>query len=282
LAYGLAFCVYRLRAKEAGSGFALVGVGALLAFLAAEVSGAMARICEITPSVPWPLVITGFSLACLLGSISFKIRERSRKLQALEIRSRRLETELLKKSIQPHFIMNTLFSIKSLTSQNPPKAERLIEALAEEFRVISRIASEKEIGLEDEVGLCRSHLELMGLRRDASYDLLVEGACPGEKIPPMVFHTLIENGLTHSYLPKENGTFRLSCERTGGEVVYRLRNDGTRIQRIIGLPEDKIEEGLGLKYVKARLEESYPGRWRLDYGVREGFWDVKIVVPGKV
>jgi hypothetical protein len=54
------------------------------AFLVGEATGLMGLICRRTPSVPWPLVITGLSLACLLGSISFKIRDRSRKLQALE------------------------------------------------------------------------------------------------------------------------------------------------------------------------------------------------------
>jgi hypothetical protein len=38
----------------------------------------------------------------------------------------------------------------------------------------------------------------------------------------------------------------------------------------------QIEEGLGFKYVKSRLEENYPGKWKLNYGMNDGFWEVKI------
>jgi len=280
-AYGLTLCAYRLWKKAAGAGFALAGFGVQLAFLSAEITGIMRYICTRLPTIPWPLVITGLFLACLLGSISLKIRDRARRLQALQIRSKRLEAELLKKSIQPHFIMNTLFSIKTLATKNPEAAEKLIEALAEEFRIICRIAGEREIDAAEEIDLCRRHLELMGLRRDAVYRMNVEGPWSGEKVPPMIFHTLIENGLTHSYQPKEYGTFRLICERNEKGRTYRLRNDGSRIASLQGFSAEKVEEGMGLKYIKARLEESYPGRWRLTCGVREGFWETEIILLAK-
>ncbi len=279
--YGLGICLAGRRRGTPGATFAMVGVGTMVVFQGAELSHVMAILCSKVPSIPWPAVFTGFFLACVLGSISFRIRERARALQALQTRSQRLETELLKKSIQPHFVMNTLFSIKSLIVRNPPKAEELVEAMAAEFRIISRIAPERAIDVEEEIDLCQRHLQLMGYRRDATYRLIVEGLCPGERVPPMVFHTLVENGLTHSYQPKENGTFYLTCERTEREIVYRLRNDGSRITHLTSLAADAIEEGMGLKYVKARLEESAPGQWRLDYGVKDGLWEVTIALASR-
>ena len=281
LAYGLGICMVRWRRGAPGAAFALVGFAVMIAFPVAELTHLMAALCRAVPSIPWPILFTGFFLACMVGSISFRIRQQASALESLRARSQRLETELLKKSIQPHFVMNTLFSIKSLIARNPPKAEELVEAMAAEFRIISRIAAEQSIDVEEEIDLCQRHLQLMGHRRDATYRLIVEGVSSGERIPPMVLHTLVENGLTHSYQPRENGTFYLTCERTPRETVYRLRNDGSRIARLTGLAAEAIEEGMGLKYVRARLEESAPGNWRLDYGVRDGLWEVTIALPSR-
>jgi len=217
-------------------------------------------------------------LTSVILSVSRKIKEQDRHYEALRLQSQRLETELLKKSIQPHFIMNTLLSIKSWIGKNIGKAENLIESLADEYRIISAISTEKEIPLSEEISLCRHHLKIMGYRRDATYKLITESDEGNVKIPPMVLHTLIENGITHSFKPKENGTFQLFCKKTGRDVEFRLLNDGSKIAQ---LSQEKSEDGMGMKYVKARLEESYPGNWNLTYGLKNGLWEVNITITRK-
>jgi sensor histidine kinase YesM len=174
--------------------------------------------------------------------------------------------------------MNTLLSIKSRLSKDPVKAEGLIEAFANEFQIINRIASKKEISFDEEISLCRHHLKLMEYRREASYRLTVDKGCLGENIPPMVFHTLIENGLTHALHPKENGQFHLKCSQNDHEIIYSLKNNGSRIKKLARLASEKIEEGMGLKYIRARLEESYPGKWNLTYGIKGSSWEVQISI----
>jgi len=51
--------------------------------------------------------------------------------------------ELLKKNLQPHFLMNTLAVLTEVVEQNPTVAARLIEDLAEEFRTVARVSAEK-------------------------------------------------------------------------------------------------------------------------------------------
>jgi len=280
-AAGLVF--FALRRKRPGSAAAFSG---LLLLLAVDAYTSLFILAGY-PDWPSPKFLfsigQGGFLACVILSISMTIRDQSRRFEALRLRSQRLENELLKKSIQPHFIMNTLHSIKSWSDRDPEKAERLIEALAEEFRIVNRVSGEREIPLEEEIRLCRHHLELMGLRRAARYNLLVEGETEGLDIPPLVLHTLIENGLTHAYEPGEDGTFRLEVRADGSRREFRLTNDGSRLARLGegDAPADSAEDGMGLKYVKARLEESRPGGWSLASGLREGKWEVRIVISGK-
>jgi LytS/YehU family sensor histidine kinase len=132
---------------------------------------------------------------------------------------------------------------------------------------------EKVIPLEEEIRICRMHLEVMSLRHDKSFTLKLEGIKACEKIPPMVFHTLVENGLTHGYAGKDVGEFILSRDEDGDWIRYTLFNDGAAGNK------ETESSGLGLKYVRARLEEAYGRNWRLDSHAVAGGWAVAIAVP---
>jgi hypothetical protein len=217
-------------------------------------------------------------LFCIVLSISRMIHEQNQQLQEFQLRSSRLEVDLLKKNIQPHFILNTLQSIMSWIKKNPDNAFHLIEALAEEFRMINRIADKKLIPLHQEIDLCKTHLKLMGFRMGSTYELITEGLDEGDEVPPMIFHTLVENALTHSFETREKGTIRLACEKTDQQTVYRLSNNGSRLKEISRKSKDEIHEGMGLKYIKARLNESYSNKWSLDCTLDDDQWKVVIVL----
>jgi Histidine kinase len=217
-------------------------------------------------------------LFCIVLSISRMIHEQNRQLQEISLRSSRLEVDLLKKNIQPHFILNTLQSIMSWIKKKPDNAFLLIEALAEEFKMINRIADKKLIPLLQEIDLCNTHLQLMGFRMGATYELITDGVCEEEQVPPMIFHTLIENALTHSFKTRESGSIRLSCERSSRQTVYHLSNSGSRLKEIARKPDDEIHEGMGLKYIKARLNESYLDKWSLGCTLDDEQWKVTITI----
>lgn len=266
--------IYQTWMKKKGSASTLMGYGA---FLINWGAGALIPVLPFLSFVLIPylsLIPSSIFLVGLMGSITIKMREQFHALESLRNRSQRLEAELLKKSIQPHFIMNTLLSIKSFLVIDSTKAEKLIEALADEFRLINRIAGESQIPLQEEIDLCRLHLEMMGYRRQAQYELTVEGAYQDLNIPPLILHTLIENGLTHAFKPKENGHFHLTCRKDGKRIVLRLENAGSELEKLSAHPRETIEEGMGLRYIRARLSESYPDKWQLDYGVADGVWHI--------
>lgn len=217
-------------------------------------------------------------LFCIVLSISRMIHAQNMQLQEFKLRASRLEVDLLKKNIQPHFILNTLQSIMSWIKKKPDNAFELIEALAEEFRMINRIADKKLIPLHQEIALCNTHLKLMGLRMGSTYELITDGLNEDGQVPPMIFHTLIENALTHSFKSQENGTIRLTCEVDGQKTIYHLSNNGSRLKEISQESKNEIQEGMGLQYIKARLNESYSDKWELDYSLDDELWKVTIAI----
>jgi hypothetical protein len=220
----------------------------------------------------WALGFCGL-IILLTVSLSRQMAEQNRKRQESELHSARLELELLKKHMQPHFLLNSLNSIVAWLEENPQTAVRLVTALAEELRLILQFSKEKMVLVSEELRLCRLHLEVMGLRQDKQYTLTADAVPDAETIPPLVFHTLVENGLTHGYAKKNSGTFVFSRQTRSGAIAYSLFNDSiVDSSKPVGLPH----EGTGLRYVKTRLEEAFPGAWKLESGPAKDGWEVTI------
>jgi LytS/YehU family sensor histidine kinase len=194
------------------------------------------------------------------------------------VRSIRLENQLLKRSINPHSLLNSLTSIIVWLKKEPAKARELVEALSDEFRLISQVSNLPRIPIRQELALCESHLRIMSCRRNSSFVLEHEGLDLDEEIPPMIFHTLVENGVTHGYEKKARGKFILERTRFPGGVTYRLSNDGETLP-----PVDSRHDGTGYKYIRARLEESFPGRWALSQRTLDAGFEVQITLydPGR-
>ncbi|HUR59961.1 MAG TPA: histidine kinase [Opitutaceae bacterium] len=227
-------------------------------------------------------ISTGPAVLGLLIALILQLRDERREARQAQLAAARLEVELLKKNIQPHFLLNTLATIQEVIEQDPRMAVNLIDALAAEFRILARVSGEKLIPLAQELELCRAHLHVMSRRKAARCSLNVRGAEDEAWIPPALFHTLIENGLTH-LLPSEGRIdFDLQVERRGSTTRYALLARGQR-QSIPKSPPSEAapKEGTGLRYIRARLEESFPGRWTLSAGpVPEGWETVIEVAPG--
>ncbi len=195
----------------------------------------------------------------------------SRLQQESEIHSVRLELELLKKNIQPHFIMNTINASIVWLEENPALAVRLLRALADELRLVLEVSNHPFISLKEEIRLCRIHLEIMSLRHDKIFRLRTQRLDMSREIPPLIIHTLIENGITHGLKERRRGIFLLTEERENESVVYSLRNNGTSTG-------DKMKSGTGFRYIQSRLEEAYPGRWDIESGPAEKGWTVKLKI----
>jgi hypothetical protein len=201
----------------------------------------------------------------------FSMNERLKK--EASIRSMRLENQLLKRSINPHYLLNSLTSIMVWLKREPSKARELIESLSEEFRIVSQISNLEKIAMRQELELCRMHLKIMSCRKNSNFRLVDRSLDLDEKIPPMIFHTLIENGITHGYEHRTRGTFVLTRTALSDGVMYRLCNDGDAPSA-----PSPLTAGTGFKYVQARLEESYPAKWSLDFGKGPNGFEVTIML----
>ncbi|WP_307296014.1 histidine kinase [Flavobacterium sp. SORGH_AS_0622] len=191
--------------------------------------------------------------------------------------SSRLQLELVKKNIQPHFLRNTLTSLIDWIEESPQQGVVFIRALADEFDIMNSISEDTLIPIQREIELCRKHLDIMSFRKEICYTWEEKNIDPNEEIPPAVIHTIIENGITHSLPPKEGCiTFSLSFSREKNHKQYTLLTMAENRNR-----KKENSNGTGFKYIKARLNESYGNNWHFESFAVEKGWCTTIKIFDK-
>ena len=237
-----------------GSVLALIGVGGAAAALFAD------PYRWIDNSLYFSL---NFLFVCLLCSHALEVRREQHERA-------RLKLEMLRRQLQPHFLMNTLTALSEWIEEEPRTAVRMIDALAEELRILAEMSASKLVSAEDELRLCRSHLQNMSLRKDVAYELEVDGVDDALRVPPAVFHTLVENAVTHG-ASAERVTLRLSA-----------RTEGARVHYVFEAPagtESENAAGTGTRYIEARLREAWGNAWSFRQGRAGALWRAEIEVP---
>ncbi len=196
--------------------------------------------------------------------------------QMIRSRAERLELELLRRRIAPHFLMNTLNALTEWVESDPATGVKMIDALAEEFRLLGQMSQRALVPLADEVALCQRHLEVMSYRVDRSFSMAVENIDEKLAIPPGIVHTLIENAFTHGRFV-DGAQFTLKQSKTDGQTVLTLITPPVDAVRNI----DGESGGEGLAYVRKRLASAFGASASfVDGPGTEGRWISRISFSG--
>ena len=211
---------------------------------------------------------------CMLYLHTMQMKVIEEEYQRSLLLSSKLQLELRKKNIQPHFIKNTLTSLIDWVEESPKEGTAFIQALADEFDIINDIAEQVLIPVRQEIELCKKHISVMQFRKEINYQWEESGIDENELIPPAIFHTILENGITHSS-PLVDGSmkFKLSFSAIGEYKQYDFETFGEN--RIKIKPRDG---GNGFVYVKARLTESYGNNWAFASKASENGWLTSIKI----
>ena len=219
---------------------------------------------------------SGILVICVLISLSKELLEQKRIKEAAVLRSNRLEIELLKKTLQPHFLINSLSALMEFIETAPQKSLPFISALANEFDILNDVSAHKLILIEKEIELCRSYLKIMSFRKDRDYQLELINIDRKETIPPAVFLTILENGIMHNLFETNPIVFTIQFQKTLENKIYIIHAPGK--------PKSiHVRERTGLKYIKARLEESYSSFYSFSSGqVLKDGWETKIYIKNNL
>jgi sensor histidine kinase YesM len=197
---------------------------------------------------------------------------REAELAALRLEGQQsaMRLSLLQAQIAPHFLFNTLASIRALLRQDAERAEATLDALVDHLRAcMPRLdddsAHHATVGEQFEI--CRSYLELMRLRTGGRLDYAVR--CPAELADepflPLLLLTLVENAVKHG-VEAHPGPVTVTVEarrEADGQLCLRVEDSGAGLQPGLG-------KGVGLANVRAQLASRYGEAAKLRVHPREG------------
>jgi sensor histidine kinase YesM len=209
----------------------------------------------------WWLVMVAFALPVAL-LWEHRAEDRHRR-EIAELQRHRQEANLkllvLQAQIEPHFLFNTLASLRALLREDVVQAEAMVDALVRHLRAILPVMrSERGISsLSDQLAICASYLELMAIRMEdrLTYRVDVPSALLHLPFPPLVLLTLVENAVKHGIEPKASaGRIQIEAERmttaAAFAIAVRVIDDGVGLSTGLG-------HGLGLQNVREQLALRY-------------------------
>lgn len=133
-----------------------------------------------------------------LQNVKFEQLERA-KLQA--------ELEALKNQIDPHFMFNALNSLSYLIEEDPVKAQRYTENLAEVYRYILRSKDKDLVLLQEEVEFMELYTSLLELRYENAFKVILKTEHKDLYryfLPPVSMMVALENAVKHNEVSKSN------------------------------------------------------------------------------
>ena len=240
-----------------------------------------------------------------LGDIGRGINSMSASVTALmdhrledEKQKQDLEYRMLQNQINPHFIYNTLNSIKWMaTIQHAPGIAEMVTALSRLLKSVSK-SNERLVPLYEEFALLNDYFTIQQYRYggtitlDVSYieDEKLNHSC---LIPRFTLQPLVENAIFHGIEPKGSAgevTLRVERDTANGDVLIRLTDDGigmTAEQAAKALQEPGPEEAaakyrhVGMWNVHKRLQYSFGEAYGLSIESEPGVGTTVMVrLPG--
>lgn len=196
--------------------------------------------------------------------VIWRIRLLKSKYQQQAFQEARLvqsEMRALRAQLNPHFLFNSLNSIKHFIITNEPRsATRYLNKFAALMRLTLDNSRHSFISLEHEIEFLSLFLELERVRLGGkmNYEMIIEPglSVSNIEIPPMVIQPFLENAIWHGIVNKpDNGHvwIRFRTIEDSLEIVVEDNGIGRDASAAIQ-GEHKTRKSMGMKLIRERLE----------------------------
>jgi two-component system, LytTR family, sensor kinase len=203
----------------------------------------------------------------LYFTFHFFQKSRVQEVKNLQLSASQNEIELknLRSQLNPHFLFNSLNSIRALIDLDPVQAKENVTTLSNLLRKSLILGKEQLVSLKDELDLVNDYLDLEKVRFEERLSIVIRHnqQLNDFPIPPFIVQTLVENAFKHGISKLiAGGTIVIETKSEGTTVTIRVINDGTLAK--------SVDTGIGLQNTLRRLELQYGVKARFSLKERAG------------
>jgi len=210
-----------------------------------------------------------------LWSMCYLVVTGRRKERQVQIKLQEQQLENLMAQLNPHFLFNSMNTIRALIYEDRDKAADTVTQLAELFRYNLSSGNKVSVTLQDELDICQRYLDIeksrLGERINVEFEITSE--LTKAKLPSMALFTLVENAVKHGLTPlPSGGTITLKTNKLSDVWTLLVSNpfspetntDGTKI---------------GLNNLRQRLELMFGSKASLKTYKKNNTYTAEIKVP---
>lgn len=234
--------------------------------------------------------INGMLLFCGWFSLYFIYHtfERLRRMQLEQFRLaasvKEAELRALKSQVNPHFLFNSLNSLRALIDEDAPRARESVTRLANMLRYSLQSGQQETVPLEEEIRIVEDYLALELIRHEDR--LRVHWAVADEaralSVPPMLLQTLVENAVKYGISTRrEGGEIRIAAALEGEDLHIRVSNPGDLASPpSAAAAKAGSSTGVGLRNASERLQLLFGDAARLSLTAESaGYVTAHVLIP---
>jgi sensor histidine kinase YesM len=223
----------------------------------------------------WVLYL-GWSFGYFWIRAELQVREEILLEARIRAEAQRMELQLLRFQLDPHFLFNTLNGIISEIPSDPNAAMEMVSELSSYLKYSLDHRSQLVTRLSSELDATGAYLRIQkarfGDRMQA--DIKATQTARATMVPSFILQPLVENAFKHGFsLMTQPWSLEINAETHGDHLVIKVRNAGK-------LAPSQEACGVGLETIKGRLSIHYPNRHSFQIREEDGFVVATIDLEG--
>ncbi len=191
-------------------------------------------------------------------------RDRSEKAQLL---AQSAQLQMLRYQLNPHFLFNSLNSIRALVEEDRGKARDMITELAELLRYSLTSQKNGDVPLSTELEAIQHYfaIEEKRFEDNLKVEYAIDPLAEDFPVPSFLLHPLVENavkyGMHTSSMPLR---ISITAEVSEEDLTVRVVNSGTWVKPERRSPDTRTGTGTGLRNIQQRLENAFAGKYHFE------------------
>lgn len=233
--------------------FSILIIGSSIATSRAFISIEGIIISRIPTIVAW----SGFYF---IINLWYEWNSEKQRAEKADLLAHKAQLQMLRYQLNPHFLFNSLNTIKALVGENSQKAKEIITELSEFLRYSLLSRNFSNVPLKNELEAIRHYFEIQKIRYEEKLEVFYDIESSAEEFPVLSFliYPIVENavkyGMKTSELPLR---IRISAKVIKYELEIIVENTGEWISDSEKIMEFEKGTGTGIENVKSRLENAF-------------------------
>lgn len=224
--------------------------------------------------------IIGSYLNTMVDEIELLIKNMSE----IEVKNREAQLNVLQSQINPHFLYNTLDSIRMTALINKDKkAADMIHTLSNLFRYSIKKGS-IFVPMESEIQHMKDYLDIQEFRYSGRFDIIVDidDEILQYYIIKLILQPIVENSIYHGLeMKKGRGTLKVKGYLENNEIIFKIQDNGIGIEfnqlklireNLTMASDTQESRSIGLKNVYDRIKYYFGDKYGLCIESAQGEW----------